>query len=337
MIETRITAAVHRLKRMNASERKLVSSLIVTFLGVTFAVIPARGQAPLKDGEKARPGRLLVLVDERPQIDPAKVQFKGFWAAEPESNAWSQIGDPDLVDGVFSSDARFLAAGRSAGAGAEKVGVWVYDLAAGSPGRRVFDRPFFSCSWANDGKQLFVSASMGALKFETYRLNVDGSNKTKLPIPESEVVMDCSPDGTWLASYDFTPVRERRARINVMRTDGTESHAILNEPGGVARNFRFSPDGRKLAYGLSTGELRQTKSTVWVVDRNGQNRTQVPLALEPGIRCRPFWSPDGTRLAVGLSEVGVRGGERIVIVDLDGKNLKTLPPPPWGIKLLDWR
>jgi hypothetical protein len=42
-------------------------------------------------------------------------------------------------------------------------------------------------------------------------------------------------------------------------------------------------------------------------------------------------------LAVGLSKVGVRGKGKVVLLDLDGKNLKTLPTPPWGITLLDWR
>jgi WD40-like Beta Propeller Repeat len=337
MIRTRINATLPHLKRAGSPGMR-PSPFIATYLGLTLAGIAASGQDAPKEAEKANLGRLLVLID-RPSINPAEKQIRGFLIAEPGSNQWHQVGDPDLVEGSLSSDRRFLAAGRPAIAGQERVGVWVYDLVENSPARRVFDRPFFSCSWANDGKQLVVStpAAPGVLKFETYRLNADGSERIRLPIPETEVVMDCSPDGSWLASFVISADPPPRARINVMRPDGTESHTILDEPGGVARDFRFSPDGRKVVYSLSTGERRKERTTVWVVDRDGRNRTQVAVELELGTRCRPFWSPDGKRLALNLSTGGVIGGGRIVVVDLDGKNLVTLPPAPWGIRLYDWR
>ena len=76
-----------------------------------------------------------------------------------------------------------------------------------------------------------------------------------------------------------------------MRSDGTERRAILDQSDGAARHFRFSPDGQKVAYGLSTGEPGQAETTVWIVSRDGQDRTRVPLKLEPGTTAPPSGLP----------------------------------------------
>jgi WD40-like Beta Propeller Repeat len=295
--------------------------------------------APKIEG-KASPGRLYVLAEKRLPPVPGELPFPGIVAAEPGKKDWALIGDPELTDGVVSRDGRYLAAGLSARSGPTRFGVWIFDVSGNKPSRRVFSRPWFACCWGGEDKEVIVSApaEAGFGKFETFRVPVDGDGiaKTRMPIPENEVVMDCSRDGKWLASFDLSAVRDGRARINLMRPDGTDRHAIVDEPGN-ARYFRISPDGKRVVYALATGEPRQPNTTLWFVDADGKNRKAVPFPIEPGLKATPVWSPDGTRLAVGTSKVGRGQNLQIVTIDADGKNSRTQPSPPGGVTLLDWK
>jgi hypothetical protein len=330
---------VERKDREGDPVKRMTVAMASLCLGVLLAAGPAQGDEPADRAGNAKGGRIIVWVKNVLPGAPDKAMIKGLVSIDPESGEWQRIGDPDLVDGVVSPGGRYLAAGPSANS-RDRVGLWVYDLFEKAPARRVFDRGCFSGCWADDGRHVIVGAPAGGRAFQTLRINADGTGQVTLPIPETQVVMDCTRDGTWLAAFDLPaqagPVR--RARINLVRSDGTESRVLLDEPGGASNWFRLSPDGQRLTYSLAMGERRQAKTTVWVVDADGRNRTKLPIEFEPGTLARPVWSPEGSRVAMGLTQT--RAGlanTRVAVADIDGKNLRSFSMPPRDVILLDWK
>jgi Tol biopolymer transport system component len=305
-------------------------------LAIASAAGLARGDDPPKAKAKASQGRLLVRVEDRSREVPVGLRFQGLLLVDPETGEWKPVGDRDLVAGALSPDGRFLAGAVSPAAEAEKRGVWIYDLTGDAPRRRVFDR-YGMPSWSNDGSQLVIGSPIVQGRYETYRVKADGSGLTKLPIPEGESVINCSRNGSWLASHN--PVRKTlETHILLTHPDGTGSHEVASAVNlnGAAQ---ISPNGREVVYAIYGSDREKTESSVWIVGIDGGNRRRVPVKLEGNSLIRPRWSPDGRRLAINVSVNGppMPRVDEIVVIDLDGKNSNTLPLPPWRLSLHDWK
>jgi Tol biopolymer transport system component len=331
-----INAIPGRSGRENRPADRLRATLFVC-LAIASAAGLARGDDPPKAKAKAGPGRLLVRAQDPSREVPNGLRFEGFLSVNPETGDWKPIGDRDLEVASLSPDGRFLAGAVSSREDAAKEGVWVYDLTREIPRRRVFDRLGVP-SWSNDGSQLVIGSNIARGRYETYRVKADGSGLTKLPIPEGEFVINCSPDGSWLASHN--PVRKTlETHILLTHPDGTGSHEVVNAVN-LSGAAQISPNGREVVYAIYGSDRQQkTESSVWIVGIDGGNRRRVPVKLEGNSFIRPCWSPDGSRLAINVI---VNGQPRprvdeIVVIDLDGKNSNTLPLPPWRLSLHDWK
>jgi TolB protein len=99
-------------------------------------------------------------------------------------------------------------------------------------------------------------------------------------------------------------------QIWTANADGSDPHLLL-ESNMVVYVFGWSPDGRYLAY---VGEpipphekgapLSNQGSTLWVMDREGQNRKSLKGPFIFGWGFEPVWSPAGHRLAyVGADQL----------------------------------
>jgi Tol biopolymer transport system component len=112
--------------------------------------------------------------------------------------------------------------------------IWVRDLARGGEPKQVLDLGGAAFGtpavWSHDGSQLVVSLGWrdeerDHWRFETYRVNADGTGKVELEIPHEDGVQDWSSDGRWLLTTS-----SRGAKIGwqlyVMRPDGTDQRRI---------------------------------------------------------------------------------------------------------------
>jgi hypothetical protein len=240
-----------------------VKAAVFMWLGIAAAVGSVRGDDAPQVKAKASPGRLLVRAQDPSREVPVGLRFQGFLSVDPETGEWKPVGDRDLSTGALSPDGRFLAGVVSSREDAAKEGVWVYDLTREVPRRRVFDRLGVP-SWSNDGTQIVIGTKVDRARHETYRVKADGSGLTKLPIPESEFVLNCSRDGSWLASWN--PVRKtRETHLVLTHPDGTGSHEIVNEMG-FAGSFQISPNGREVVYAI-LGSWTVTVSTIALISQ----------------------------------------------------------------------
>lgn len=119
--------------------------------------------------------------------------------------------------------------------------------------------------------------------------------------------------------------------VALKKTDGTQQRRLTQ--GGLNVYARFSPDGKKVLY------LHQTRAegnSIWTVDVDGDNATEVVREVGLTSPDGAFWSPDGKQIAVILFdwELDEKGEKvlgsadhhfRIEIMDADGTSRRQIP------------
>jgi RNA polymerase sigma factor (sigma-70 family) len=174
----------------------------------------------------------------------------GMVAIDPETAEWRTIYKGlSLPPGPVSPDGRYIVySSLGADPDADQVGIWVYDMKGETTPRRIFERrgqPF----WTNHGRQIVIG-SPGGGKFETWRVNADGTGRTKLPIPETDLVLDCSSDGTWLATRTESAEGTHRGQLTMIHSDGSGARDLTE--GSATQDLfsvcKISPDGGSIAY-----------------------------------------------------------------------------------------
>lgn len=299
------------------------------------------GETPKQAPHLSR-AEIVVRAADLSRVRGKDEGFAGIAAIDPETGKWRTIYKGlDLAPGRVSPDGRtFLYSSMGGEAPDDEVGVWVYDMTGKAPLRRIFERkgqPF----WTNNGLQVVIGAPVGQgwRKFETWRVNTDGTGSTRLPIPDTDLVLDCSGDGTWLATRTVSGEPRHLGQLTLIHPDGTGAHQLTE---GSANDdlfsiFKISPDGQRVAYVeiKTVNDVRHSR--LFVVDVDGKNRREIPIAFELGTTAGVWWSPDGSRLALNTMSAETKEGA-IALVNLDGSKYRkiSLPPGRWDLQVCDW-
>jgi Tol biopolymer transport system component len=307
----------------------------------------APGQTQDKDAkaDSNTKGRIFVnaTLEYTPEGKDKEEKVYGLIVAiDPETGKWQKITDngfgfrvsPDRQTLIFIRDQE----------------IWNCDTIGGHNPGRISDkggRPV----WSSDGKYIVTTKGEEVdkhWKTETWRLDADGSNPTKLPIPDTDFVEDWSPDGKWVVTCsDRHPPRGHGYQLYLMKADGTEQRRLTKD--GLNCYARFSPDGRKILY---THQTFKEGNSIWVIDADGKNAKEIVKEVDLSAPDGAYWSPDGTQVAVVMSnrEIDAKGNRigpkenenyHIQIMDPDGKNRRELKlvgtKVAWIGSLGDWR
>ncbi len=158
-------------------------------------------------------------------------------------------------------------------------------------------------------------------------IGIDGTHPVQLTKePDDATQPTWCPDGSKLA-YVVGPTYE--GRIKVMDADGANAH-FLFEGGGSQRTPQWSPDGKQIAFSMTTGP--DSNYDIFVVNADGtelKNLTNTPI-----FEADPAWSPDGKKITFaqaddGYPRVWVMNPDGTEQVDVSGHNLNVAVYPTW--------
>jgi RNA polymerase sigma factor (sigma-70 family) len=356
MVSASVAATAERITTMIFRAR--IKSILVGVLAIAAPIVATGLLAISTAGDPQQAGQPGETPKQAPQLSRAEIVvraadlsrvggedegFAGIAAIDPETGRLRTIYKGlNLAPGRVSPDGRtYLYASMGREAPDDEVGIWLYDMTGKAPLKRIFERkgePF----WTSNGRQVVIGTPVGEKyeKFETWRVNTDGTGRTKLPIPDTDLVLDCSDDGTWLATRTIGGEPRDRGRLTLVHPDGTEARYLAE---GSANDdlfsiFKISPDGRRVAYVEINSFNEVRHSRLFLVDIEGGDRREIPVAFPPGTTMDVWWSPDGSRLALNAMNDKTKEGS-IALVTLDGLNFRKLPLPPgrWHLEVCDWR
>ena len=117
-----------------------------------------------------------------------------------------------------------------------------------------------------------------------------------------------------LGGVAFTSYRTGKPSLYFQRAGG--SPVSLVQGGDMATGVTYSPDGKRIAYALASGESAQ----IWVASADGSSPkklTDTPYFINTS----PSWSPDGLRLAFVSNRAG---SPQIYTMSAEGTGAKRL-------------
>lgn len=145
-------------------------------------------------------------------------------------------------------------------------------------------------NWFPGGQALVFAAEVGTGRSDIYRMNVDGSGRTRLTEHDAnDSAPAVSPDGTRIA---FESERDGNYEIYVMDADGGNQTRLTNDPARDSAPA-WSPDGRQIVF--TSDRDNRASADVYVMNADG---TGLERLTSDRSNWAPQFAPDGQRVAV---------------------------------------
>lgn len=317
---------------------RIASAALLASLLPTFWHTCAQAQNPTA----AKAARIYVATIYRLKPDGGEedktLHTSAIVAIDPATADWQVITEKDAASGKGGGDAvRLSPDRRTLVFNHHDDGIWKCESDGQFPFKILDQRGNWLLRplWSADGKHVVATKterikkdSKEVSRHESWQIDADGGNPVKLPIPDTDFVEDCSPDGQW-----FVTVGSRYpGQLCVMKTDGTQERKLT--AGGGNWDGRFSPDGKKILYHHLTNA---EGNSVRTVDFDGANTKELVGESGLTVPFGAFWSPNGKQIAVvlfdyELDENGHKSVPRLEtadyhleIMDADGTNRRRIP------------
>jgi len=177
----------------------------------------------------------------------------------------------------------------------------IYTLKPGSEPQEVqkFSGQVTSTSWSRDGSKIvFIQMNKKGI----YTIPVEGGEATLIPNDdgwETVEVAQCSPARDVVIYVDQ---HDNHPRLNSISLEGGKPTNIMTFTDGVEHPFAVaeSYDGSTIAY--TTWFINSWKKDLLIIPSTGGAEVPITNLQADGLQPNnPTWAPDGTRLAIQLS------------------------------------
>ena len=204
-------------------------------------------------------------------------------------------------------------------AGLPALALLMLAAAALAPGHAAAQSETEKRAASPNGKIIFQSTQGGdGIVNDIYVMEADGKHQTRLTDdPGDDVSAQWSPQGNRIAFLS-----DRRGggyEIYLMNADGSNQRP-LRDPAPVINptSFKWSPDGTRLAYATTGGEVY-----VIEVPSGSDDSTAAPVNVsadkpDGSSDSAPAWSPEGARLVVSNSTLCTGCSDLVVVTVVDG-------------------
>ena len=302
-------------------------------------LIAGGGDEPIQQTAAPLPGRIYTTAHLEFKNEAGAVEkYNGVIAIDPNSGDWKKVGEFGNNFQISPDGRRYLYTRQVPNTSKTHSiwDIWSADAKGGTPVRIAEDA--LCPRWSPDGKEVLYfkgkESKDAGWHGPTWLLDLETKRAKQLPIPETDEVDDWSREGNWLVTVsDRHPPHGSGYQLYVMHPDGADERRLTE--GALNCYPKFSPDGKRIVYNRSAG-----LGSLWVVDIDGSNRTQVMIENADGSEApdHASWSPDGKWLAVKVFDwqtrttgegkkerfLGDDGNYRISIVAPDGTNRRVL-------------
>ena len=164
----------------------------------------------------------------------------------------------------------------------------------------------------------FMHKVWGKTAHAIYLMHADGSDRRLLTAGRA---FEWSPDAMQIAfSHRSTAGFGNSLRVVSRDGSGLRPLAVNYLLGG----WTWSPDGRRIAFVGRYGNTLPMSWAIYVVDSDGGDLTRLTAPPTGWVDERPHWSPDGTRIAFVRANDDSEGGDRIITMNPDGRDQRTL-------------
>lgn len=174
-----------------------------------------------------------------------------------------------------------------------------------------------------NGRIVFqMQPSDGSVPVQLFTIKQDGSDLTQLTTVGSNEGPTWSPSGTTIASVNHanSPNTYCCPTLQLMgaRGDGIHTVGPADCWGGYLDHLAWSPDGTKLLFDSICGS--PAHPTLWTVDADGSNLTELREFPQATAIASPSWSPDGNTIvfALDLSTTHANAFYQIYSINVNG-------------------
>ena len=174
-------------------------------------------------------------------------------------------------------------------------------------------------SWSPDGR-FFAYQSNDNGPPDIYVMDIRNKESRRLTHGEGKNLWPAwSPNGKWIAFVSDRAGKQDIYRIDV---DGSNLRRLTNR--GSNRKPAWSPDSQWIAFNSHQGADHDAgipgTSFLYVMTADGRGLRQVTVHASVGCT----WSPDGKQIAFTPSKFLHKEGKNILVIDVDGNNLRKL-------------
>jgi len=163
---------------------------------------------------------------------------------------------------------------------------------------------------------IVFSSDYQSTKNEIYTMNPDGTGlfrETNDSVTDADP--DVSPANAKIVWARFSP-DGKSSEIFTQNIDGT-NRKQLTFLNAVARQPRFSPDGKRIAF---VGALPNVGAEIYTMNADGSSMGRITFSMNNS--SSPSWSPDGSKIA--FKSAGVNGEGSVWTMDASGSNQKEI-------------